>query len=69
MSFAIGRSYELPECICHQVLNGDVNFNLEQALKISEFLDHSTDEKQYFLWMVEFKRAGTQDLKNIFATL
>jgi Helix-turn-helix. len=52
-----------------QVLNGHVNFNLEQALKIAEFLNLKTDESQYFMWMVELKRAGTPDLKKYFQNL
>lgn len=52
-----------------QVLNGDVNFNLEQGLKISSFLSLSDEELQYFLWMIEHKRAGTEDLKKYFLKL
>jgi uncharacterized protein (TIGR02147 family) len=52
-----------------QVFNGAVNFSLEQALHISSFLNHGFDEKQYFLWMVEFKRAGTADLRKYFSHL
>ncbi len=52
-----------------QVLNGDVNFKLEQALKISSFLKLNADEQQFFLWMVEFKRAGTTELKKYFSQL
>lgn len=52
-----------------QVLNGEVNFNLEQALKISDFLNHTPDERQFFLWMIEHKRAGTQELKKYFSVL
>ena len=37
-----------------QVLNGEVNFSLEQALKIANFLHLQGDEYQYFLWMVEY---------------
>jgi uncharacterized protein (TIGR02147 family) len=52
-----------------QVLNGHVNFNLEQALKITDFLNLKTDDSQYFMWMVEYKRAGTPDLKRYFQQL
>lgn len=52
-----------------QVLNGQVNFNLEQALRIGTFLGLSDEERQYFLWMVEYKRAGTTELKNYFHNL
>ena len=52
-----------------QVLNGDVNFSLEQGLKIAAFLGLRTDEHQYFLWMIEYRRAGTADLKKYFQQL
>lgn len=52
-----------------QVLNGDVNFNLEQAMRIGSFLKLNEEEHQYFLWMVEFKRAGTRELKEYFSKL
>src|SRR5947207_2650890 len=52
-----------------QVFNGDVNFSLEQALNIGGFLNLNADEHQYFLWMVEHKRAGTSDLRKYFALL
>lgn len=52
-----------------QVMNGHVNFNLEQALKIAEFLNLKTEESQYFMWMVEYKRAGTPDLRKYFQHL
>ncbi len=52
-----------------QVLNGDVNFNLEQAMRIGSFLKLNEEEHQYFLWMVEHKRAGTRELKDYFSKL
>jgi uncharacterized protein (TIGR02147 family) len=52
-----------------QVLNGKVNFNLEQSMRLVVFLQLNEDEQQYFLWMVEYKRAGTQELKKYFHKL
>lgn len=52
-----------------QVLNGEVNFNLEQGLKIAQFLNLGQDETDFFLWMIEYRRAGTTDLKNYFHDL
>lgn len=52
-----------------QVLNGQVNFNLEQALRIADFLHLKDDEHQYFMWMVEHKRAGTTELRKYFQKL
>lgn len=49
-----------------QVLNGNANFGLEQGLKISQFLNHNSHEQQHFLWMIEYERAGSKDLKKHF---
>jgi hypothetical protein len=46
-----------------QVLNADLNFGLEQALKISLLLGLTEDEKRYLLFLVEKSRAGTIELK------
>ncbi len=49
-----------------QVLNKDSHFNLEQGQKISEFLNHSEDEMNFFLLLIQMNRAGTQSLKKFF---
>ncbi len=49
-----------------QVLNTDANFSLEQALKVSSFLDLGERETRYFLLLVEHARAGTKDLRLYF---
>lgn len=46
-----------------QVLNGKAHFSLEQAEAANSFLAHSEDEAQYFLFIVERSRAGTQALQ------
>ncbi len=47
-----------------QVLGGDLNFSLEQAEGINSLLNHSSDESDFFLLLVQFGRAGTQVLRN-----
>ncbi len=70
-----GFRSRITECIdsqnafVSQVLNGAVNFSLEQGLKIAEFLRLEEDEHQYFLLMIEYKRAGTVGLKEYFRKL
>lgn len=49
-----------------QVLNGNTHISLEHAMRISRFLQHTKDEAQYFLLLVEEGRAGTKDLKDFF---
>ena len=48
------------------VLAGNRDFSLEQAEAISRFFDLREDETEYFLNLLEFNRAGTQNLKNLF---
>lgn len=60
------------EAICCQrayiskVLNGHANFSIEQAWGLANYLELRKDEKEYFLNLVQFERAGTQDLKKYF---
>lgn len=48
------------------ILNGHVNFSLEQTLKVSEFLEHDEEQSEFFMLLVQFERAGSADLKNHF---
>ena len=49
-----------------QVFNTHAHFSLEQGLKVSELLRHSENETRYFLLLVEFARAGTENLRTYF---
>jgi hypothetical protein len=60
------------EIDCHislisQVLNGDQDFSLEQALGTSIFFQHTTLEQRYFILLVQIQKAGTQELRFFFA--
>lgn len=48
------------------ILNGHVNFSLEQTLKVSDFLEHDEEQSEFFMLLVQFERAGSADLKNHF---
>lgn len=67
-----GSRSRLAECIhCHsayisQVLNGGAHFSLEQADLINPFLNHTKEESHFFLLLVQYGRAGTASLKNLF---
>src|SRR5437763_542470 len=65
----IAEAADCQNAFVSQVLNGEVNFSLEQAMKIAVFLGLNEDEHQYLLWMLEYKRAGTQELKKYFHNL
>lgn len=49
-----------------QVLSGKKDFNLEQGIAVSEFLDLTTAERKYFLLLIQKERAGTRALKTYF---
>ena len=49
-----------------QVLNGSADFSLEQAEILSRFLDHTKEERQFFMLLVQKDRAATKPLKVFF---
>lgn len=49
-----------------QILNGKKDLSLEQADRLSEILNLSEQEAEYFLLLVLFEKAGTQNLKRKF---
>jgi uncharacterized protein (TIGR02147 family) len=56
---------------CHtaylsQVLNKHSDFSIEQAQKLTRFLNLDEEETHFFLLLVQYSRAGTQDLKRYF---
>lgn len=53
-----------------KILNSEkVHFSLEQAIKLAGILELDTHEKTYFLWLVEYSRSGTTELKLFFKKL
>jgi uncharacterized protein (TIGR02147 family) len=46
------------------VLSGEGNFSPEHAMTISRFLNHDEEERDYFLLLVQFERAGSKDLES-----
>lgn len=49
-----------------QVLNGDPNFSLEQAVKLNNFFEHTREEARYFLLLIQLLRAGSSGLQEFF---
>ncbi len=49
-----------------RVLKRQADFSLEQADRLSDFLGHGEDERQYFLLLVQKERAGSLKLKSYF---
>ncbi len=52
-----------------QVLNKNYHLSLEQALLVAAFLQMETNEEKYFLWLVEYARSGTKELRDYFLNL
>lgn len=49
-----------------QVLSGKNDFSLEHAAQLADALDFTPQEKEYFILLVSYARAGTQSLKDFF---
>jgi uncharacterized protein (TIGR02147 family) len=50
----------------YQVLKKEIHFNLEHAERLNRFLEHSQEERHYFLLLVQFARAGSESLREYF---
>lgn len=48
------------------VLSGGAHFSLEHAVKISKFLQHDHEEREFFLLLVHLARAGSKELENYY---
>ncbi|MBT4762796.1 MAG: TIGR02147 family protein [Bdellovibrionaceae bacterium] len=57
---------DINSVIISQVLNGDREFNLEQGIEITDYFGFSDSEKEYFLLLIQFARAGSHRLKENF---
>jgi uncharacterized protein (TIGR02147 family) len=66
-----GSRLKLSEAInCHsayitQVLNKDAHFNIEQALEASNFFNHTREEEEFFLLLLQYAKAGTKKLRDL----
>lgn len=49
-----------------RVFAGQAELSLEQADKLSRFLNHTSEEHHYFLLLVQHERAGSSTLKSYF---
>lgn len=52
-----------------QVLNGSADLSIEQAAAANYFFGHSKRESSYFIHLVSYARAGTQELKSFYRNL
>lgn len=49
-----------------QIFNQHVNFSLEQAVKLNQFLEHGKSESKFFILLLQHERAGTKELQSFF---
>lgn len=54
---------------CHSayitlVLNKEAHFSIEQALEVSAFFNHTQDEEEFFLLLLQLAKAGSKRLKD-----
>ena len=66
LKLRIAEHIQCQQSYLSQVLNGNPDFTLEQASRLNAFFHHTPLESRYFVLLVEFARAGTEDLKDIF---
>jgi uncharacterized protein (TIGR02147 family) len=63
LRMAIAEHIGSPVSHISQVLNGNSHLTMEQAEGVNEFLGHTQDEAQFFLFLVQLARAGTPALR------
>ncbi|MCM2322226.1 MAG: TIGR02147 family protein [Oligoflexia bacterium] len=49
-----------------QVLSGRAHLSLEHAIRVSDFLNHTADERHYFMLLVQGDRAGSEKLRHYY---
>jgi uncharacterized protein (TIGR02147 family) len=66
MKLKIAQFLNCQTAFISQVMNGDPNFSLEQAVKLNLFFEHTKEESRFFILLVQLERAGSLDLKKFF---
>jgi uncharacterized protein (TIGR02147 family) len=60
---ALAKAMSSPVSHISQILNGKSQLSMEQAECVNEFFGHTQDEAQFFLLLVQYGRAKTQNLR------
>jgi len=66
---SLARAANCQTAYISQVLNGNANLSLEQSESINRLLVHTKEDSRFFLLLVEYARAGTQNLRHHFLEL
>jgi uncharacterized protein (TIGR02147 family) len=62
----LAQALKVQTAFISRVLHGDAHFSLEHAIPISQFLEHSEGEADFFLLLLQKDRAGSAALKSYF---
>jgi len=64
----LSEALDVQNAYVSKVMNqSEFNFTLEQTMKLANFLGLKEDESTYLVWLVEWERAGTKELKEFCA--
>lgn len=63
----ISRHLNVHSTLISQIISGDKEFTLEQAYKLCRYLGFGDLESDYFMSMVQMRKAGTKELKDYHA--
>jgi len=66
LRLAMAQTLQCQPTYVSQVLYGSAHFSLEQAESLAEFLALTSDEKHFFLLLLQKNRAGTKRLEKYF---
>lgn len=59
----IAKALGVHSTLISHIFNGDKELNLEQGLKLCKFLDLNKKESQFLILLIQYSRAGSDDLK------
>ncbi len=68
LRLAVAKILNCQPTFVSQVLNGSAHFSMEQAEKVSRYLGHTEDEREYFFLLIQKERAGTRELTAYYAS-
>ncbi|MCB9025989.1 MAG: TIGR02147 family protein [Bdellovibrionaceae bacterium] len=62
----LARAINCQTAYLSQILNGNADLSIEQAVDVNKHLAHSQSESRFFLLLLQKERAGTLEAKNFF---
>lgn len=62
----IAKTLQVQSAYISQVLNGTAHLSLEQGYRLTEVFSLGSNEKEFFLCLLQYNRAGTRELEIFF---